>query len=179
MSTPVDASHAVDMGGEDLFIRNLYTGNTAPGQVSTTTPSSISPGGSTLTLTSAYAGRQINLDTATGTVVTLPAATGTGNFYRFVVTVLATSNSHVIQCANATDTMQGIIYSTLSGTPTTINGWIAPADVDTITLNRTTTGSVSLGESINCRDIALNVWQVDGNITQSGTAATPFSDTVG
>jgi hypothetical protein len=176
MSTPVDVAHAVDLGGEDLFIRNLYTGNTSPGQASPTSSSTIVPGGSTIILTSGQAGRQINLDTASGTTATLPAATGTGNLYRFVVTVLATSNSHIIQTASGSDNFQGIIYSTLVGTPTTNNGWVAAADVDTITLNRTTTGSASLGEWINCRDIALNVWQVDGVITQTGTAATPFSD---
>src|SRR5207302_6420926 len=52
--------------------------------------------GSTLTLTAAtHRGKTIAWDTLTGSVVTLPAATGTGDLYRLVVTVLATSNSHI------------------------------------------------------------------------------------
>lgn len=173
---------AVDMGGDDLFVNSITTGVTRPGQVSgsSTTGGSTVAAGSTLTLTAATgAGRTIALDTAAGSTVTLPAATGTGNLYRFVVTVLATSNSHIVKVANSSDAMQGWIISTLSGTPTTNNTWFATAGTsDTITLNRTTTGSVTLGEWFEVRDIATNKFQVEGVISQSGSAATPFSATV-
>lgn len=170
----------IDMGGNDLIVNTITTGATSPGSGSVSTAGTPSfSGGSTLTLTSAYAGKQINLDTLTGSVITLPAATGTGNMFRFIVTVLATSNSHIVKVANASDTMQGLLITTLAGTPTTNNIWPATAGTsDTITLNRTTTGSVTKGEYFNCRDIATNVWQVDGVLTQSGSAATPFSATV-
>lgn len=177
-----DVSRQYDLGGNDLIVRSVITGVTGPGQVGTNTNTSKVgiAAGSTLTLTaSQHAGREINLDTLTGSVVTLPAATGTGNTYKFVVTVLATSNSHIIKVANTSDAMQGMIISTLSGTPTTNNIWPATAGTsDTITLNRTTTGSVTKGEWITIQDIATNVFQVDGVITQSGSAATPFSATV-
>src|SRR6266404_1590783 len=180
MTAAISASQLIDLGGEDVLVRNLYTGATAAGQ-GTSRVSAIVAGGSTITLTSAHAGSQINLDTLTGTTATLPAATGTGNTYKFVVTVLATSNSHVITTNNANDYFIGSITSTLAGTPTTNNIWPANAialDTDTITLNRTTTGSVMLGEWITCQDIATNVWLVNGIIAQSGTAATPFTDAV-
>jgi len=167
-----------DLGGNDLIVNTITTGATGPGNVANTAASIA--GGSTLTLTAAsHAGKQINLDTAVGTTIILPAATGTGNKYRFVVTVLATSNSHIVKVANSTDAMQGMIISTLSGTPTTNNTWPATAGTsDTITLNRTTTGSVTKGEWFEVQDIATNVFQVFGVTTQSGSAATPFSATV-
>lgn len=133
--------------------------------------------GSTKTLTSADNGKWIDLDTATGSVVTLPAASGTGAKFRFRVKVLATSNSHIVKVANSSDTMQGLIF-TVDDSSDNGQGFIAGATADTITLNRTTTGSVSLGEWFEVEDIATNLFHVRGFITNSGTAATPFSATV-
>lgn len=172
----------IDMGGDDLYVNTITTGvtKTLGGSVPSTTGGSTIAGGGTLTLTAATGvGRTVALDTAAGTTVTLPAATGTGNMYRFVVTVLATTNNHIVKVANTSDTMQGMIISTLSGTPTTNNTWLATAGTsDTITLNKTTTGSVTLGEWFEIRDIATNKFQVFGVTSQSGTGATPFSATV-
>jgi|SRR5581483_1394190 len=139
--------------------------------------------GSTKTLTAANNKQVIFLDTATGSTVTLPAASGSGNRFRFVVTVKAASNSHVIQVANGSDFMIGSIHG-ISDDPATVKGWIAAnsgtvsTNSDTITLNRSTTGSVSVGEIIEVEDIAANTWLVTGAITQSGTEATPFSAAV-
>lgn len=139
--------------------------------------------GSTLALTSAQAGRRIALDTLTGSVVTLPAATGSQAAFSFVVTVIPTSNSHKIQVANASDFIIGVIQG-VSDDPATMKGWIAAnsgtvgTNSDTITLNRSTTGGVSKGEMITLRDIAANTWLVEGVITQTGTEATPFSAAV-
>lgn len=137
-------------------------------------------GGSTKTLAAADAGSTTKLDTLTGSVITLPAATGTGNKYKFLVTVVATSNSHVIKVANATDFFIGAITG-VSDDPATVKGWIAAnsgtvaTNSDTVTLNRTTTGSVSVGEWIEVEDVLTATWAIRGLITQTGTEATPFS----
>lgn len=135
--------------------------------------------GSALTLTLAtHGGKRIFLDTAAGSTVTLPASTGSGATYTFVVSVLATSNSHIIKVANVSDAMQGYIF-TRDDTADAANAFFATAGTsDTITLNRTTTGSVVIGEVIRVIDIALNKFQVEGFIANSGTPATPFSATV-
>lgn len=136
--------------------------------------------GSTKTLAAADAGSTTKLDTVTGSVVTLPAATGTGNKYKFLVTVLATSNSHVVKVANATDFFIGMITG-VSDDPATVKGWIAAnsgtvaTNSDTVTLNRGTTGSVSVGEWIEVEDVATATWAIRGLISQTGTEATPFS----
>lgn len=133
--------------------------------------------GGTLTLTLAsHDGRYIQLDTAAGSVVTLPAATGTGAIFYFYVSAIATSNSHIIKVVG-TDVMDGMIFS-LSDNSANVVGWIAGATDDTITLNRTTTGSVTNGEFIRLIDSASGVWSVSGMTASTGTEATPFSSAV-
>ncbi len=133
--------------------------------------------GSTRTITSSDAGKVIQLDTATGSVATLPAATGTGNIYYFCTTVLATSNSHKIQVANGTDVLTGslAVVDHSDGSCTTF-GTVAAAD--TITLNRTTTGSVKIGEWIEIIDIKTGYFRVGGTVIATGVEATPFSAAV-
>lgn len=134
--------------------------------------------GSALTLTNAaHSGKTILLDTAAGSTVTLPAATGSGARFRFQVKTVATSNSHKIQVANGTDIIQGIIY-VLSDNSAAVLGYAAGASDDTITLNRTTTGSVTRGEFIEIEDVAAGVFVVHGYTQATGTEATPFSSAV-
>lgn len=141
-------------------------------------PSSPVAAGSALTVTTAHAGRLIQLDTAAGSTCTLPAATGTGNVYEFVVTTLATSNSHIIRVANATDVMVGYVINQDTDTGNAFTGFNTTTTSDTITLNRSTTGSVTLGERFRLRDVRSGLWAVEGYTTSTGAPATPFSATV-
>lgn len=123
--------------------------------------------------------KTVRFDTLTGSVVTLPAAIGKGLRVSAVVTVLATSNSHIIKVNNTTDVMRGIIMGTRVDVGNAVLGFAAGAADDTVTLNRTTTGSVSLGEWLEFYDIAAGVWHVRGMLSATGAAfATPFSSTV-
>lgn len=134
--------------------------------------------GSALTLTAAsHAGKTIQLDTAAGSTVTLPAATGTGNKYWFCTTVIATSNSHIVKVANATDVMTGALMTVDNADGTcTVFGTVAASD--TITLNRTTTGSVKIGELFCVEDVKTGYFSVHGFVIATGSEATPFSATV-
>ena len=135
-------------------------------------------GGATLAMTqAAHAGRIIALDTAAGSIVTLPASTGSGAVYRFLVTVTATSNSHIIKVANATDEMRGYVIQD-SDTATAPNIWWAADNDDTITLNRTTTGLAAQGEYFEIVDATSGHFFVRGYVQQNGIEATPFSATV-
>lgn len=134
--------------------------------------------GATLTLTvAAHAGKTINLDTAAGSVVTLPAATGSGARFRFLVKVLATSNSHIVK-VTTDDVMYGAVLVVDTDTAGTVTGFATAADSDTVTLNRSTTGSVTIGEWLEFEDIATDKWAVTGLLTNTGNGATPFSATV-
>jgi hypothetical protein len=135
--------------------------------------------GATKTLTVADNRAVVKLDTLAGSVVTLPAATGSGTKFTFFVSVLATSNSHKIQVASSADTMAGVILGTRVDSGNAVLGFAAAASSDTITLNRTTTGSVSLGEWVTVEDVASTLWLVNGVLSATGAAfATPFSAAV-
>lgn len=134
--------------------------------------------GSTKTLVqSQHSGKIIKLDTAAGSVVTLPTSTGAGAVYKFLVTVTATSNSHVIKVGNATDEFRGYVVQD-SDTATAPNIWWAADNDDTITLNRTTTGLAAQGEYFEIVDAVLGHFYVRGYSQASDTEATPFSATV-
>ena len=133
------------------------------------------------TLTNAaHAGRILLMGEVGGdasATFTLPAATGNGAEFKFIVSVVNTSN-YVIQVADATDTIDGSVVvtndSTDGGTASLIS-WPTVAASDTITLNGTTTGGVNIGDYILLTDIATNQYSVSGLLNASGSEATPFS----
>ncbi len=135
--------------------------------------------GATLAVTVAlHDGKIISLDQLAGSVCTLPAAAGTGAVFTFITGVLATSNSHIIKVADASGLMAGVIVAgdNADGSAT---AFATVADSDTITLNRSTTGSVRIGgDRIVLTDIATNVYSVSGCTIGTGGEATPFSATV-
>lgn len=135
--------------------------------------------GSTFQLDASHAGKHILLSAAAGSTVTLPAGDPSllNTTFTFVVDTLATSNNHIIKVANASDIMVGTI-NTLDTTTGAIVAFGTAAASDTITLNRSTTGSVRTGELITATYVATNRWSVDGYVVISGVAATPFSATV-
>lgn len=109
--------------------------------------------------------------------LTLPAATGGGGRYRFVVNVVDTSN-YVIKAVSGADVFRGCIIGNDGGGVTTAVRWQAGSTDDTLTLDGTTQGGVTRGDWVEFEDIATDAWAVRGVISQSGTEATPFSDSV-
>lgn len=122
--------------------------------------------------------RNVVLAHAGGVTATLPKATGSGDTYTFTVGVLATANSHIIKCGSTSDVIQGSILISDTDSAGTASAWSTNATSDTITLNRSTTGSVIKGEQLVLQDIANNTWAVSGMLSCTGTAITPFGSTV-
>lgn len=131
--------------------------------------------GATKTLTAANAGQTIMLDTAAGSVVTLPPATGSGNRYKFVVKVLATSNSHEVAGDN-TGTFYGTLEVNKAGTVT--NYTSAGTNKSVKFLNDGTQGCHQIGDTFEVIDVDTNKYGIYGLTTGTGTLATPFSSTV-
>lgn len=130
----------------------------------------------TVTITQAtHGGRVITLNRAAGITATLPAASGTGAVYRFVVGTTFTGNG-IIKVANANDVMAGnaIVFQDAGDT---MVGFEAGATDDTITLNGTTTGGLK-GADVEVIDVAANLFFVHVRTAATGTEATPFSATV-
>jgi len=105
-------------------------------------------------------------------VLTLPEATGTGNRYKFYVGVVNTSG-YVI-AALTTDTMSGVIMTSIDAADTGL-AWEVDADDDKLTLNGTTSGGVTIGDWIEVVDCLDTIWCVSGQITSSGGETTPAS----
>jgi hypothetical protein len=133
--------------------------------------------GATATVTAtAYSGRTVLLDRAAGQALTLPAATGTGNSYKFFVKTTITSNTTTIKVADATDVMAGVAI-VANDTDASASIFETAADSDTITFNGGTTGGI-LGATVELQDVATNLWSVRVIGAATGSEATPFSATV-
>ncbi len=133
--------------------------------------------GSAITLNrNANAGKTFLLDRLTGITVTLPEATGSGDRYKFLQTVIPTSLNNIVQ-VTTTDTFVGILL-TLDDTNDNVLGWIASGTSDTITLDRTTKGGSAIGEWFEFTDVADALWEIRGVTYGTGSSETPFSAAV-
>lgn len=141
----------------------------------------ISNTATTLSITVAeHASRTVILACTTTEVVSLPAATGSGETFVMIVGATSTDGNKVI-AANGTDVMLGMAYI---GTPSSTDGAIAAsfqtsATSDKITFNKTTTGG-NIGNKVVLVDIAANTWNAmvySSGTTNTGTGVTPFSQT--
>lgn len=150
----------------------------------TSTAGFISGADSLVTLTAAtaavsaaaHSGRTVLLDRAAGQALTLPAATGTGNVYKFFVLTTITSNTTTIKVADATDVMAGMAIIANDG-GATASIFETAADSDTITFDGDTTGGIK-GAVVELQDVATNLWSVVIRSAATNTEATPFSATV-
>ena len=127
-----------------------------------------------------HAGRTLLLGEVGGNAavtLTLPAATGTGAVYKFIVSVTNTSN-YKIQVADATDTIDGIMMY-LDEDGTAVSAFPTVAASDTITLNGGTTGGI-IGDYLELIDIATNQYHVRGvmRVAAGANPATPFTAAV-
>ena len=123
-----------------------------------------------------HAGRIVRVATTSPVIVTLPAASGTGDTYTFFMAVAATGTESTIKVANATDVMKGVVWAATT-TSDNAEAFITTATSDSIEMNGTTKGGV-IGDRYELTDIATGVWSVKGFTAPTGTEATPFDATV-
>ena len=173
-----------DTSDGDLAISTQGTGAVTVASQLTLTGSFL-PAIHTFTATDAvtiaeHAGRTLLLGEVGGNAavtLTLPAATGTGAVYKFIVSVTNTSN-YKIQVADATDTIDGIMMY-LDEDGTAVSAFPTVAASDTITLNGGTTGGI-IGDYLELIDIATNQYHVRGvmRVAAGANPATPFTAAV-
>ena len=126
-------------------------------------------------LASQHSGAPILLNRAAGITVTLPAASGSGAKFLFIVGTTVTSNNNVIQ-VTGNDIMTGGAWLAQDAADTAVMFETA-ADSDTITANGSTKGGIK-GETIELIDIAADTWWVRVMGSATGTEASPFSAAV-
>lgn len=176
--TPFGAIYVFNAVTADVGITEFTNGGTATAaevsRVADVSARMVTLSGST-SITEATHESKTCLLTGTGSAFTqtLPAATGSGAKYRFVVGAVNTSN-HVITTTGG-DVFKGVIIANSTGdTPDLAQPWTSSANT-IITLNGTTTGGQAIGDFIEVQDIAADTWAVRGVVSASGTEATPFS----
>lgn len=121
-----------------------------------------------------HAGGCFALNAAAGLTVTLPDATGDGSEFLFFVETSVTSNNYIIAVANSSDIMQGGVNVATDASGETHS---TASTSDTVTMNGSTKGGLK-GTWLRFKDIANNIWMVEGYLVASGVEATPFSAAV-
>lgn len=121
-----------------------------------------------------HEGKTTVLSKADALAVTLPAASGSGARYRFVIGIAASGGSYTLAATPTTDVFAGIALGTDDdGVPA--NSWATASNSNKITMDGSTQGG-KVGDIVEIEDIAAGVWAITNmRITQSGTEATPFS----
>jgi len=132
---------------------------------------SVTAAGGTETLTSADCGQTTLLDTASGSVVTLPASTGTGCVFRFLVTVTNTTNDHSVVLVGNDEFQGGLISIGTTADQTDAFTAADGGDVDAIQMNGSTEGGL-LGTYIVVQDVAADTWGLSGIVISTDASAT-------
>lgn len=169
------------VGGEGLYVGAKGSEIEVASSTGTISKSVVSALGGTLTATAAlHANRVVAFGKTDGTVVTLPAATGTGNKYTFVIAVTATSNANIVKVANATDVMDGSLnIQQDTDSDGTLKCWMAEVGDDTMSFAGAATSGGIVGNRIECIDYAAGFWSCTAwTISGGGAEATCFTATV-
>ena len=130
--------------------------------------------GSTKTLTAPQSGSTILLDTATGSVVTLPAPK-VGLKFTFIVSVSVTSNSHKIITDAGTTLLVGMLALMEAAATTALGAMFDGTGNVACTMNGSTTGGLK-GTRITVECISATVWEISGLVAGSGSLSTPAAN---
>lgn len=119
-----------------------------------------------------HEGRINGLSLLAGFAVTLPAATGSGAVYKFMVHVVRTSGSYTITAAGSDD-YEG--HATLFNDSADTASHFDAAGTAIFTWNATTTGGAVIGDWVEFTDIVSGTWAVRAVGSETGSVSTPFS----
>ncbi len=132
--------------------------------------------GSSIAASATNAGTTYLLNTAGGSTLTLPAATGTGNVYKVVVTVSTTSAAHKVLAASGSDFIIGCAVGQ-SNAGAVLGFHSAAATNHSLQMPNAgsqPSGGIT-GDSYTFTDVATNLWVCSGMFTAGTTATTPFN----
>lgn len=150
------------------------TGPATSGTIALINPP-IQAGGAALPVTAAMSGKVILLDTAAGTTATLPAATGSGNRYKFIVSTTTTSGAHKILAASVSDFINGIAMGFTGSTAKVFASAAATNHSIQMPFAGSQPSGGFIGDYFNFVDIGANLWSCDSMYQAGTTPTTPFS----
>ena len=166
------------VGTETFQVIGLAANGQRAGQFeSATFGSPITPvaAGAALTLTAAKGCLTVLLNTAAGSVVTLPAATGSGLTYKFVVSTTTTSGAHKILAASSSDFINGLAVGENANTCKAFASAAATNHSIQMPFSGSQPSGGFIGDWFEITDIAANLWQANGLYQAGTTPTTPFS----
>jgi hypothetical protein len=169
--TLTSSNTKLDQSGNSVYCKAIKTGYYAGSLKSDTASFGNINVTAALTLDAGkHEGLIVCMNSATGFTITLPTASGTGNYFDVLVTTTVTSGNHVVKTGGS-DTLVGTVQ--VSSTATNVSVGCQSTN-STITMSGTTTGGL-IGSWMHFVDIGTNLWYVDANLVASGTAASPVS----
>lgn len=116
----------------------------------------------------------LNGTAGAGTAITLPAATGTGDRYRFIVGVA--SNANTIASAPTTDYFVGGLFINDVGDSSAATADFFPTASTSNKISPTTAGGGgNVGSFIELEDYATGLWRVSGTLGAATDPVNPFS----
>jgi hypothetical protein len=125
-------------------------------------------------LTAAVGGTYL-LNTAAGSVLTLPAMTGSGATYEVIVTTATTSNAHKILAASGSDFLIGTAIGQNSNTPKMFQGAAATYHSIQMPFSGSQPSGGLVGDRYVIKDVAANLAEVTGTYSAAATPTTPFN----
>lgn len=147
------------------------TAPAATGTIALTATPPIAVGAS---LSATVAGTYL-LNTAAGSVLTLPAMTGSGAVYDVIVSVAATSNAHKILAASTADFFMGTAIGQHSNTPLMFQSPLATNHSIQMPFSGSQPSGGEIGDRFTIKDVAANLAEVTGTFSAGTTPTTPFS----
>lgn len=171
----IDGQRIIDLNTQ---VNNLQ-GNGTPGPVTASSITGLTPTtdtAATAAITAAQSGTTIVLSKAAGVTATLPAATGSGNTYTFVIGTTATSAAYKILAASTSDLLFGFVTGENAGTAKCFAGALASTyNSLQMPFAGTQPSGGFQGDWFTFRDVAANNWHVSGCYQAGTTPTTPFS----
>lgn len=170
---PAASGTAATLAGSETLSNKTETAPVVNNPV-ITGPAPVACGG-TCTLGAANKGTYTRLDTAAGSVATLPTATGSGTVYRLYVSVANSSNSDKILLATVTDTIIGTAIGENAGTAKVFVGNAGTYHSIQMPFAGTQPSGGFIGDTVVCTDVASTIWKCDVNYQAGTTPTTPYS----
>lgn len=131
--------------------------------------------GATCTLGASAKGTYVRMDTASGSAVTLPSATGTGTTYKIYVSVANSSAQDKVLLATVTDTIIGTAQGENAGTAKIFVGNAGTYHSIQMPFAGTQPSGGFVGDTITCTDVASTVWKCDMMYQAGTTPTTPYN----
>ena len=126
----------------------------------------------TRALHSVEVGKTLLLGQAGGILANLPEATGSGDRYRFLITVSVTSSDVYKIAADSADTIQGMAFF-MTDTSGVMIAFKAGGTADYVNMDGSTQGGL-IGAILEFTDVADTTWDCQYHGDATGSEATPF-----